>query len=450
MRIFLCVLSMLISVSIYAQNNQNNTKTEKKDNTNEQINSKYNAYFKSSTPTKTGAAFSQAKFVPDISLVMDGDYTYRSIDNEKVHNLRVPGVTNTFTHDPENSVYTENGFNLNYAELVFASVVDPYFDFFANFDLTLDGLAIEELYFTTRSLPQGFKLKAGKFLSNFGRLNEQHLHHWDFAEQPLVYNVMFGDANLNEVGARLTWLAPLDFYLLFGVELLQGANDTSYGYKGFSDPSGEVKKEDSRYPNLYIGYIKTSFDISKLTLLMGGSSAYGTMRKAENFKESGVSGQALFAKTLVLGGDLTIKYQIDSKKYISLQGEYLFREIRGDQYLKDESDQVSQNNLVIKQSGMYVQLTTKFASRWRTGVRYDVIIKNDSWQSDVKLKKPEYLPRYSYMLEFHYTEFSRFRLQYNHVRSMYEEKNNEFQRKIYHEVSLQVNLAIGAHGAHAF
>jgi hypothetical protein len=56
------------------------------------------------------------------------------------------------------------------------------------------------------------------------------------------------------------------------------------------------------------------------------------------------------------------------------------------------------------------------------------------------------LPRYSAMLEYSPSEFSRFRLQYAYDRSRY----FEGVQKDVHEVLLQVNLAIGPHGAHSF
>jgi hypothetical protein len=50
------------------------------------------------------------------------------------------------------------------------------------------------------------------------------------------------------------------------------------------------------------------------------------------------------------------------------------------------------------------------------------------------------------MLEFNPTEFSRFRLQYVFDRSRY----LEGEQKSIHEVLLQMNIAVGPHGAHSF
>ena len=56
------------------------------------------------------------------------------------------------------------------------------------------------------------------------------------------------------------------------------------------------------------------------------------------------------------------------------------------------------------------------------------------------------LQRYTAMLEFSSTEFSRFRLQYAFDRSRF---LDGVQRNI-HEVLLQMNIAVGPHGAHSF
>jgi hypothetical protein len=56
------------------------------------------------------------------------------------------------------------------------------------------------------------------------------------------------------------------------------------------------------------------------------------------------------------------------------------------------------------------------------------------------------LQRYTTMLEFSPTEFSRFRLQYAFDRSRY---LNGVQKDV-HEVLLQMNIAVGPHGAHSF
>lgn len=397
------------------------------------------------------APFSQGKFVPDISLIADFSLAGRDIGNERYSSLEVPGLIHAHADDEHGhehaALNAKNGFNFNYAELSLYSVVDPYFDLFATFHLSDESFEVEEAFFTTRSLPSGLQLKAGKFLSSFGRINEQHSHYWDFASQPLVYKAFFGDHGLLEKGARLTLLAPVPFYLLVGGEVLSGENEASFGAEGFEDASGTNSVDDAIGPELYTGYIKTSFDLGNFVVLMGGSIAHGTTRINHGVDETFVDnpeGHAIRGITSIIGGDLTLKYLIDSYRYISLQSEYLYRVFDGDRY----DNQGAKVELEKKQSGLYTQLILRFAQRWRVGFRYDLINKNEIKVGTADTDLPENLVRYTGMLEFSPSEFARIRLQYGHDRSSYLYEGEK--KQVNNELVLQFNMAIGAHGAHSF
>ena len=132
--------------------------------------------------------FEQSKYIPDISLIMDASYVNRDVEDDELGHLEVPGVAHgllgSHSHgEHAHATYNaENGFNLNYAELVLSSSVDPFFTMDGVFHFSPDGVAIEELYFTSTALGNGARLKGGKFQSNFGYLNEQHHHYWDFSD----------------------------------------------------------------------------------------------------------------------------------------------------------------------------------------------------------------------------------------------------------------------------
>ncbi len=403
-----------------------------------------------------GSPFNQTKFVPDIALILDFSYVHRNLSDEQYRTSKLPEATNTLdedkTHGKDNAdLNSHRGFNLNYAELTFSSVVDPYFNLFANCELTETGFALEEAYFTTRRLPAGFQLKAGKFLSGFGRINEQHTHYWDFADRPLNYLSFFGISGLNEKGAQLLWLAPMDTYLQFGLEVLQGENGSSFGSHGYNDVDKTVTVKTAGEPNAYVGFIRNSFDIGNLTVLISASGAGGKCRVNSGLDTRGEEGYALHGSTLVGGGSLLLKYQWDSTRSISLQTEYLYREMDAARYQKDSADQVAKYDLTRKQSGLYAQLVLKPLKRWRAGVRYDLMDRNRIQTDDPSaIAPPEGLCRYTGMLEFNPTEFSRLRAQYNYDRSKYTEDGPGYHLRPNHEVILQFNLAIGAHGAHAF
>ena len=159
--------------------------------------------------SKEGAAFDQSKFVPDIAFILDMSGVGRDISNEKYFSLSFPGFGYPFLDQPDpHGLSARRGWNFNFGELSLASVVDPYFDLFTVLSLSPSGADLEEAYISTRQLPYGLQVKAGKFLASFGRINEQHEHYWDFANRPLIATALFGEEGLNEIGAQVTWLPP--------------------------------------------------------------------------------------------------------------------------------------------------------------------------------------------------------------------------------------------------
>ncbi len=411
------------------------------------------APFEAESGDASDSPFNQSKFVPDISLMLDGSYVFRNTRNAVYEMLESPEFTLTpggeSWHGHEEP-HLRNGFNFNYAEISFYSMVDPYLELFAVCSLSEEHFGLEEAHFTTRSFPLGLQLRAGKFLSGFGRINEQHAHNWDFADQTLVNNAFFGEDGLSEVGVRLTWVAPTDLYLMLGGEALQGTNGRSFGNAKILNVKGTPVANVGNGPNLGVAYLKTSFDIGELTVLAGASAAIGKARINHGLDLAGKSGAAFAGDTRVLGGDITLKYMIDSLRYVSFQGEYLFRHMEGRRFSNDASDEMTRSDMDKRQSGLYAQLTSKFSPRWRCGARYDLLWKNRVRENGVDEGLPENMPRYSGMLEFNPTEFSRFRLQYNFDASKYNCESGAPERKINHEVIIQANLAIGAHGAHSF
>ena len=402
--------------------------------------------------TKTGSPFSQSKFVPDISMVVDFSWVSRNLDNNVFSELQMPGLTQHHHEDGDEhgSFNSHKGFNLNYGEITFYSIVDPYFDLFTVLHVASEHAGLEEAYITTRKLPYGFQVKAGKFLSGIGRINEQHVHSLDFVDRPLVLKALFGEEGLNEPGARITWVAPTDFYLMLGTEILTGENEASFGTIGFSDQNGLVNIHEKEGPSLLVSYARSSFDIEEAAILFGISHAHGTTRMDAEFSEPDGEGTAIDACTDILSGNLTVKYIIDAIKYVSWQIEYLYRSTEGSSYNRDTSFAVQKYALEKQQAGFYSQLVAKLGLRWRAGIRYDLLNLNDVLIGNTNQNLPENLARYSAMVEFNPTEFSRLRLQFNHDRSKYTYTADGFMYKPYTEFILQLNIAIGAHGAHSF
>lgn len=406
-----------------------------------------------SSEESTASPFSQSKFLPDISLILDISYNHFSCTNEDLAKIFRPGFTPIPAQELQHGhakAYPENGFSFNYAEITFYSIVDPYFDLFTVCKFAENNASIEEAYFTTRALPLGFQLKAGKFLSGFGRLNEQHDHFWSFADMPLVHLAFFGESGLREIGARISWVAPTDFMLTLAFEILRGENQQSFGTEKIVRIDGSILKESKNKPNLFIGNIRTSFDIGDLVVLLGSSAAFGETRINHGIEQSGKEGSALAGKTYLLGCDITLKYIIDSIRSIAFQSEYLHRNMKGDEYINYSNDVMTSTELWKRQSGFYAQLVGKLSKRWSAGGRFDLLQKNSITKNGIAFEVPENLSRYSGMIEYNPTEFSRFRIQYSLDKSNYAPEAGGYEKKTNHEIIVQANLAIGAHGAHSF
>lgn len=346
--------------------------------------------------------FDQKSFLPDISLILDGSAVSRDIDNSTYETRYIPGFS---TYDPDNVAEIpfnkDRGFNFNYAELGLHSTVGPYFDADAIFHLHPDEFEIEEAFITSRSLPYGLRARMGKFRSEFGRINAIHQHAWKFSSEPLVYEALLGTEGINDSGVQLQWVVPADTYLMAGIEAMQGDNDTSFG--------------DTEKNNLYIAYLKSSFDLSESTTLLAGASiAHGKNMDMQT--------------TDIYGLDLTVKTALDSYSSITWQSELLYRDAD-----LDGGEQ--------KQGGFYTQLYYRYDQNWAGGIRYDDLYKNLSDQ-------PDDLDRYSAVLEYKPFEFTKFRLQYLRDRSM--AFGTDDQRRDISEILLGFTIEAGAHGAHAF
>ena len=178
--------------------------------------------------------------------------------------------------------------------------------------------------------------------------------------------------------------------------------------------------------------------------LLGASVMYGhsTATRIQNLPTD----MAFSAPgTILYNGELTYKYLISSYRSLTWQSEYLGLLSSGDLALASDGLVHSADK---KQGGFYSQLLWRFdqPGRWRVGARFDLLDQNSYTVDGTRQSLDNMLQRYTTMLEYSPTEFSRFRLQYAYDRSRF----LDGARKDVHEVLLQMNIAIGPHGAHSF
>ncbi|EDN67980.1 conserved hypothetical protein [Beggiatoa sp. PS] len=126
--------------------------------------------------------------------------------------------------------------------------------------------------------------------------------------------------------------------------------------------------------------------------------------------------------------------------------EYFYRKEDGTLTLS-ESDPLESSHYESCQKGWYAQAVYQFMPQWRAGLRYDRLLSdNKAFNHDILVESglddQGYTPeRYSLMLDWSYSEFSRIRLQYNRDESFGDIDNQVF---------LQYTMSLGSHGAHEF
>jgi hypothetical protein len=347
--------------------------------------------------TSTGASSSASAAVPDIALILDFALAAFS-DDEPLE---------TGDHDP-----SETGFNLQQLEMSLGSNVDPYFRLDANLVFSLEGVEVEEAYATTLSLPLDLQVRAGQFLTRFGRINPTHPHSWSFVDQPLVIGKFLGPDGSRGLGAETSWLSPLPWY----VELVASATQPESEHEDVSAAEEEARGGIHDAGDLvYTLALKQFFPFGPDWSLSWGLSAQLGPSEAEH-------------RTDIYGTDLYLRWRptkSTDRTAVSLQAEALYRR-------RDESGEQ------LSDWGGYAQLVWDVDPEWQVGARYERVSGLDEdpeW--------PDVRQRTSVQATWLPSHFSRLRLQ------------GEYDRPAWRDEPiwagfLALEVVAGAHGAHTF
>jgi hypothetical protein len=379
-----------------------------------------------SEPAPGAQSGSASAFNPAISLILGGSFTGSSRDPADWH---VSG----FVPAGDEIGPGERSFDLGESELNLSASIDPYFSGTLIAAITGENeIEVEEAYFRTTALRNGLTIKGGRFFSGFGYLNEVHAHAWDYVDQPLVYQAMFG-GQYRQNGLQVKWLAPTDLFLEFGAETGNG--------DGF--PATRLQKNGFNGATLFA---HVGGDIGDYTSWRAGG-AWLTQR-AES-REGGIedaNGEPLFdffsgdSDTWVVDG--VLKWAPTPRRQLKLQGEYMRRRENGE--IADADGLPIADDYCSTQSGWYLQSVYQFAPRWRAGLRYDSLDAGTPRYAfapdDLLDASPD---RVSLMLDWNPSEFSRLRAQYDWDNARDDSQRDRVWR-------LQYIYGIGAHGAHKY
>lgn len=382
------------------------------------------------------ATHAASEFNPDISLILDG--RYNSYNNDSDYEL--PG----FMLGGE-AGRGEKGFQLGHNELVLsANIDDMYYGKMTTVLADHDGMTeveLEEAYIETLGLGSGASVKAGRFFSGIGYLNGQHPHSWDFADAPLIYRGLFGNA-LRDDGVQLSWVAPTDLYLKLGAEVTRGAQF----------PAGGAANDGA---GAQAAFIKVGGDVGashswQLGLSHWGAEIVGRTSGGHAHGAAATEIPTYSGDTSVSGIDVVWKWAPNGnarERNLKLQAEYFVREEQGTVVMDDGSASPESTSYDGQQFGWYAQAVYQFMPRWRAGLRYDQLESDNSGSDDIILAEAGldnegHRPsRNTLMLDYSRSEYSRIRLQVAQDDS-YEDGDTL--------VTLQYIMSLGAHGAHQF
>ena len=299
-----------------------------------------------------------------------------------------------------------NGPSLQEAELQFTSDVDIYARANALFSISKeDGKWVidpEEVFAESLSLPY-VTAKAGKFKAAFGKYNTVHSHALPFIDQSKISTELLGGEGLNDAGISLSGLLPFSWFSELTVQSI-GAGGDAFGN---TSPNGLVTV--ARYKNL------VDFN-DDLTGELGLSIAQGP-----NSVDMG---------TQLLGADLTFKWRPSKGgKYSAL--------IWSTEYMSGMKKLAPEGETQKKGGNTFLQW--KFDERWWLQGRAEYMEVRDSTTPNTLDSRT----KQSALLAFVPTEFTGIRAQYDHL----EDRTGKDPEN---KISLQLNISIGAHPAHAY
>ncbi len=238
-----------------------------------------------------GNPLARLLLMPDISAIASFSAAYDTLDVEE----RSPDRGELFGKKGQPT------FIFQEVEMGLQAVVDPYFraDMFISF--TEDGADVEEAYATTLALPAGLQLRAGKFFTPFGRMNQQHPHVWEFVDPPLARGRLLAEEVLSGPGAVASWLAPLPWFAQ-----LELAAQSTAPFEG----------ETPEFTG--VGRLLQYFPLSE-------AASVGVGLSAARRREEGPPG----AFRDLGGADVYFRNRPpDSRSYLAVQGELYLRKFR--------------------------------------------------------------------------------------------------------------------------
>ncbi|MGV3493255.1 MAG: hypothetical protein ACO1OY_05245 [Ramlibacter sp.] len=329
------------------------------------------------------------------------------------------------------------GLGLGHSDLSASGPLGPLFQAQLTASLHSDEDRIEggfeEAWLQTTRLPAGLQVRAGRFSSQVGYLNEQHPHADDFLERPLLYRAFLGGHYFDE-GVRLNWTAPTDLYLRLGAELFRGKRLVQEaavpGRRGVAVLSakagGDWGESQSWQAGLSYLHNRREAAVEEHEDEGGGEEAH------EEEAHAHAHGAAFAGKRMWLG-EFAWKW--------APQGNNAQQQVR----VAYEIARVSGINRFAASSdahlAQYLSVAWRFAPTWEVGARHDLLRArrpHEDHFDDARLRET------ALMLAWKPSHAQTLRVQFTHQR------NGAGFDEAARAVQLQYILNFGSHAAHTF
>ena len=318
-----------------------------------------------------------------------------------------------------NPVTPTPSFQMHESELGIQAIIDPYArgDFFLSFGE--EGVDLEEGYITFTALPAGFVARAGKMRAAFGVVNALHNHVLPWVNRPLVTtNLVGGEDGINNAGFSGNHIIPMPgkLFLDFTGQVFRG-------------DSADVFTASNKDDVSVVGHLRAYRDLTdNSNVTIGGSYSRGHNLFGTDFL------------TNLYGIDATYRWKPLTRsiyRSFTARSEFIWR----------QQDQPATNACVTpvcpvffapgfqRAFGYYASADYQFARRWFVGARYD--------NSDRAFNAHLNDNGGSVVLTYWPSEFSQ-------IRGQYQVTQYAGNNKVSNELFIQIQFALGAHGAHPF
>ena len=299
---------------------------------------------------------------------------------------------------------------------------------------------LENAWVQSRSLPQGLQVRAGRFASQIGYLNELHPHTDYFTERPLLYRGFLG-GHWYDDGVRLNWTAPTPFYLRLGAEVFGGQKLVPQASAGSGQRVSTL--------NLKVGH-----DLGRHSSWQWGLSAVHNPRTAlltEHHDEDAAQGHtpghshaARFTGQRMQISDLVWKWAPDgNNRNQQVRVNWEYAQVSRIHPLLDPSLQHTASSL---------GAVWRFHPSWELGARTDWARVHQAQLHDGEVEALQgRLRENALMLAYKPSHHQTLRLQLTQQNARHAQAEEAvFAHPAKRSLQLQYVLSLGAHGAHAY